>query len=136
MFHKSRCFIPLVKCGISDAYTHAWLSSSMIVASFGNPTRINIPLIARASSFKHWFTAYFCKWSFYDSCLWISKYFSAIKFQFYCSTNYRHKYINYYNAKLYCVDVCICILVVYMINLTTYNDIFSFPQSHTCILIF
>ena len=49
--------IPLVMCGISEAYTHAWLSSSMIVASWGNPIRFNIPHSANASSFKHWFTA-------------------------------------------------------------------------------
>ena len=54
---KSRCLIPLVICGISDAYTHAWSSSSIIVASWGNPIRINIPRIARASSFRHWLTA-------------------------------------------------------------------------------
>ena len=54
---RSRCLIPRVRCGISDAYTQAWLSSSMIVASWGNPMRFNIPFIARASSFKHWFTA-------------------------------------------------------------------------------
>ena len=54
---RSTCFIPRVRCGISDAYTQAWLSSSMIVASWGNPIMINIPLIARASSFKNWFTA-------------------------------------------------------------------------------
>ena len=54
---RSRCLIPRVRCGISDAYTQAWLSSSMIVASWGNPIRFNISLIARASSFKHWFTA-------------------------------------------------------------------------------
>ena len=46
---KSRCYIPLFKCGISEAHNHAWLPSSL-VASYGNPIRINIPLIARASS--------------------------------------------------------------------------------------
>ena len=54
---RSRCLIQCVRYGISDAYTQAWLSSSMIIASWGNPIRFNIPLIARASSFKHWFTA-------------------------------------------------------------------------------
>ena len=30
---RSRCLISRVRCGISDAYTQTWLSSSMIVAS-------------------------------------------------------------------------------------------------------
>ena len=46
---RLRCLIPRVRCSISDAYTQAWLSSSMIVASSGNPMRFNIPLIARAT---------------------------------------------------------------------------------------
>ena len=54
---RLRCLIQRVRCGISDAYTQAWLSSSIIVAFWGNPIRFNIPLIARASSFGHWFTA-------------------------------------------------------------------------------
>ena len=54
---RSRWRIPLVMCGISDAYTHAWLSSSMIVASWGNPIKINIPRNAKASSLRHWLTA-------------------------------------------------------------------------------
>ena len=64
LFHlaKSRCFIPLVN-----------LSSSMIVASCGNPIKINIPLIARASSFKHWFTASLTWTSSLESCLWSSR---------------------------------------------------------------
>ena len=54
---KSRCRIPLVMYGISETYTHACLSSSMIVASWGNHIRFNIPRNAKASSFRHWFTA-------------------------------------------------------------------------------
>ena len=65
---RLRCVIPRVKCGISDAYTQAWLSSSMIVASWGNPIRFNMPLIVRASSFKNWFTALI-----YDSAVDVDK---------------------------------------------------------------
>ena len=43
---RSRCLIPRVRCGISDAYTQAWLSYLMIVASWENPMRFDIPLIA------------------------------------------------------------------------------------------
>ena len=35
---RFRWRIPLVMCGISPEYTHAWLSSSMIVALCDNPT--------------------------------------------------------------------------------------------------
>ena len=41
-----RFFMPLVKHGISEECTHAYLSSSIILLSCGKPIRISIPLIA------------------------------------------------------------------------------------------
>ena len=69
---RSRRLIPLVRCGISGAYTHAWLSSSMLVASCGNPIMINTPLIASASSIKHYFTAFISEYAVdVDNIPWV-----------------------------------------------------------------
>ena len=53
---RSRCLIPRVRCGISDAYTQAWLSYLMIV-DLEKSHEVRHTSHRNSSSFRHSFTA-------------------------------------------------------------------------------